>query len=536
MFNFFNTARTAKVQALVLEHSSLGVALVHDRKFSWVNGRVGELLGMPVEAIVGQSARCIYPSDEAYQELGRLALPAIARGERSDNVLQLRRADGSLFWCRFIGKAVDPSRPQEGIVWMLEDISRQREAEKSAEEQAVQSIVLENTTLALVLARDRKIVWANSRLAQLFGKPIETLVGQLAPKVLYPSDEVAEDVGRRAFPVMARGERWEDVLRLRRGDGAWFWCRMFGKAVDASDPSTGILWIMEDITEARQAEDAKRHVMEVVTAQIGQLKAASVDLEQTSRALSADTAAVATHAGSAAASAAQVSQNELQVASSVEEISASITEISKNTSEAAKVAEEAAHIADRTAENVRKLDAASEEIRHVIDLISGIARQTNLLALNATIEAARAGEAGKGFAVVAGEVKELARQTAGATEQIDAKINAIRERAAESTAAITQIDAIVRRINSAQHAIAVAVEEQSATMSELNRAMSHSASDSGNVSASLAEINELAKNTNTWAGKALASGQSMAGISRALDQLLAGDAARTGAPPSLKAA
>jgi PAS domain S-box-containing protein len=118
------------IQNLILENSTLGIALVRNRTFEWVNARVGELLMLPLERIQGESCRVIYPSDEAFAELGSKAYPILAGGERSDSVLQLQRSDGSLFWCRFIGKALDPAKPQDGSIWMFEDITERKQAEE----------------------------------------------------------------------------------------------------------------------------------------------------------------------------------------------------------------------------------------------------------------------------------------------------------------------------------------------------------------------------------------------------------------------
>lgn len=126
------------IQNLILENSTLGIAFVRDRFFEWVNARVGELLMLPLEQIQGSSTRIIYPSDESYEELGRMAYPTLVRGERSDNTLQLKRSDGTLFWCRFVGKALDAARVHDGSVWMFEDITEAKEAQKLAEESAQQ--------------------------------------------------------------------------------------------------------------------------------------------------------------------------------------------------------------------------------------------------------------------------------------------------------------------------------------------------------------------------------------------------------------
>jgi PAS domain S-box-containing protein len=130
--------RINAIQNLILENSTLGISLVRNRVFEWANARVGELLMLSLEKIQGASTRIIYPSDESYEELGRIAYPTLTSGERSDNTLQLKRSDGTLFWCRFIGKALDSTKVNDGSVWMFEDITEAKQAQKIAEENAQQ--------------------------------------------------------------------------------------------------------------------------------------------------------------------------------------------------------------------------------------------------------------------------------------------------------------------------------------------------------------------------------------------------------------
>ena len=126
------------IQNLIMENSTIGISLVRHRVFEWVNARVGELLKLPIDKIQGASTRIIYPSQDAYEKMGGIVYPILTTGKRSDNTLQLKRSDGSLFWCRFIGKALDPNNVHEGSIWMLEDITEQRKAQEIAEKNAEQ--------------------------------------------------------------------------------------------------------------------------------------------------------------------------------------------------------------------------------------------------------------------------------------------------------------------------------------------------------------------------------------------------------------
>ena len=177
----------------------------------------------------------------------------------------------------------------------------------------------------------------------------------------------------------------------------------------------------------------------------------------------------------ATGAAAEVDRTTQSVASALEEMAATIKEIAGQTSTAAQVAGEARNKADLSSATMAKLGHASAEIGSVLKTVSGIAEKTNLLALNATIEAASAGEAGRGFAVVATEVKELARQSAAATEDIGKRIAAIQEGAASAIATTKEIAATIRQISEIQQSIAAMVEEQSATTGDMTRSLSQTA-------------------------------------------------------------
>ncbi|MBM7478495.1 methyl-accepting chemotaxis protein [Oerskovia jenensis] len=210
---------------------------------------------------------------------------------------------------------------------------------------------------------------------------------------------------------------------------------------------------------------------------------------------SASSEETAAQSGVVAAAAEQVSQNVRTVAAGAEQMGASIREIAQNSNEAAKVANRATDRAASTNVTVQKLGTSSQEIGDVVKVITSIAEQTNLLALNATIEAARAGEAGKGFAVVASEVKELAQETAKATEDIARRVEAIQDDTSSAVGAIGEIADIIGRINDYQLTIASAVEEQTATTTEMSRGVLESATGASEIAGNITGIATAASST-----------------------------------------
>ena len=178
-------------------------------------------------------------------------------------------------------------------------------------------------------------------------------------------------------------------------------------------------------------------------------------------------------------------------------------------------------LAEQAGQVIDRLGASSAQIVDVVEVISAIAGQTNLLALNATIEAARAGESGKGFAVVAGEVKELARQTAGATLDVTSRVAAIQADTADAVRAITAIGEAIARVSSFQEAIAGAVEEQTAVTDEMNRNVQMASSGSGRITSGIRDVTETVSTTQQAVDNSRAAAQTLDANARQLTRLVA---------------
>ncbi len=250
------------------------------------------------------------------------------------------------------------------------------------------------------------------------------------------------------------------------------------------------------------------------------LAAATQELSAVNKAVSGGAADTSAQAQVVATASGEVTRNVQTVAAGAEEMGASIREIAKNAADAAKVAREAVSLANHTNGMMTKLGESSQEIGKVLKLITSVAQQTNLLALNATIEAARAGEAGKGFAVVAKEVKDLAKETARATEEIGQRIDAIQNDTTGAVGAIREIGSIITRINDIQTVIAGAVEEQTATTNEMGRNISDAARGSSEISDTIAGVAQAAQSTSDSTGNSQKATQELATMAADLRRLV----------------
>ena len=367
---------------------------------------------------------------------------------------------------------------------------------------------------------DGNVLTANDNFLKTMGYTLEEVKGRHHSLFVEPGfRETAEY--RQFWRDLNEGKfQAADYKRIAKG-GREVWLQaIYNPIFDSDGKPFKVVKNASDITDRKKAEAALNVTINAVNHNAQALASSSEELTAVSQQMSSNSEETATQSNVVAAASEQVSKNVATVATSAEEMSASAKEIAKNATEAAKVATQAVKVASDTNKTVAKLGESSIEIGKVIKVITSIAQQTNLLALNATIEAARAGEAGKGFAVVANEVKELAKQTAAATEDISGKIEAIQTETKAAVNAIDEISKIINQINDIQNTIASAVEEQTATTNEIARNATEAAKGSTEISKNIANVSEAAKNTTQGANNTLTAATELAKLAADLKRVV----------------
>ena len=245
----------------LLANASIGIAFTRERRFFLCNPKFAAMFGYQPQELVGQSGEVVYTSRESYAALGRIAVPLLGAGRQLDVEWELRRKDGSTFLGRVVAKAIDEKNPQQsGTVWIIDDVTeRRRQADDLARLAREQEAILGSASVGIVFLKDRKVVRCNRRYEEMYGYGPGELVGKPI-SILYANPEDF-DTAPAAYDLLARGQTARRVQLRRRKDGTTLWSRGDGRAVDPHDPLKGSVWIVEDVTEQRRAEEELQRVL-----------------------------------------------------------------------------------------------------------------------------------------------------------------------------------------------------------------------------------------------------------------------------------
>ncbi len=246
-------SRLLREQEAILGTAAIGIVFVRDRRLVRCNRRYEEMYGYAPGEMDGQSASIIYPGAEEFAE-AQSVYESLARGQTSRRVGLRRRKDGSTFWTRADGHAVDPQNPHQGSVWTVEDITEERRAEDELQRVlAEQQALLDNVVVGIAISRERKLARCNRRFEEMFGFAAGAAIGASWRQIYFTDEEFEKRA--RVYAELDQGGTHAREQWLRRQDGSGFWCRVSGRAVAAGDPARGSVWLFDDITQEHESEE-----------------------------------------------------------------------------------------------------------------------------------------------------------------------------------------------------------------------------------------------------------------------------------------
>jgi len=244
--------------AAILDNASVGILFTRNRHFQHCNRGGAEIFGYASpEELVGQPGSVIYPDAESYDRIGREAGPLLAAGKSFFHPAWLyKKADGTPVWCRLYGRAIDPSKTDQGTVWIVEDITQAKQTQEVLKQTTREvEAIMRNAPVGIIFTRERRIFRYNAKLASMFGFDGDAGVG-LPARVLYRSDEEYAALGQVAAPLLSQGRPFQMELFMRRQDGSDFWVNLIGYVQNLDDPAEGTIWICEDRSAFKQAQES----------------------------------------------------------------------------------------------------------------------------------------------------------------------------------------------------------------------------------------------------------------------------------------
>lgn len=257
----------------IFENAAVGITYTKNRTFGHCNERLAALLGYTPAELEGMPTISIYFSDAEFERISQLAGPLLGSGKAFETDWTYKRRDGSPVMCHIYARAVNPQNTDEGTVWVFVDITNVKAIEEAHQVASTEiQAIMENAAVAILFTRDRKITRYNPKFSELFAYPGNTAIG-LGGRVLYCSDEDYAEIGRLAFPLLSQGRSFRHETTLQRADGTTFWGNLIGYLIEPANPAVGTIWMIEDRSDFKAAENA-------LTENLAQLKATNQKLEE----------------------------------------------------------------------------------------------------------------------------------------------------------------------------------------------------------------------------------------------------------------
>ncbi len=504
--------QTAKLDAIsktqaVIEFGLDGTVL--DANANFLN-----LLGYDLAEIKGKHHRMFCLKEMINSAEYRNFWEKLNRGEADVGECQRVTKGGKVVW---INASYNPLFSASGkVVGVIKYASDITAGKVAALEDAAKNAAILKAQAVIEFNLDGTILTANDNFLKTMGYDLAEVTGHHHRMFCDPA-MVASPEYRLFWDKLNRGEsEFGEFKYLGKNTKEIWLSASYSPISDSAGKPYKVIKVATNITASKKMSGMISSLEEAA----GTLSSASAELTATATEMQNNSGRTSQQAQQAADVSTSVAGGVQTMATNIEEMVASIKEIARSTSESSQMAKSTLVRAQQTNARITQLGSSSQEIGNVIKVISSIAQQTNLLALNATIEAARAGEAGRGFAVVANEVKELAKQTAKATDDITLKISAIQKDTQKAVEDIGDISEAVEKLNGISGVIAAAVEEQASTTAEVSRVVIESKKGVESIASTVRLVSAAAAESSASSSQTLSASKELSQLAGRLIQLV----------------
>lgn len=503
----------SKIEAI--NRSQAVIEFKLDGTILWANENFCSTVGYKLEEIVGKHHRIFCEPEYTNSTDYRNFWDKLGKGQFDSGEYKRIDKDGKEVW---INASYNPIMNAEGnphkVVKFASDITEQK-VKSSDYESKINAI--NRSQAAIEFKLDGTIIWANENFCQTLGYTLNDIKGKHHSMFCDPEYTKSNEY-KMFWEKLGRGEFDSgEYKRFGQGGKEVYINASYNPLFDAAGKVVKVIKYATDLTKEKVSYN---NLVNSFGEAANKVLTASSELTCTAQEMNESAERTMKESQNAATATEQVRMGITSVGASMEEMQASIKEISTSALEGSNKSLEAKDKSSETNRLMTALNNSSEDIGTVIKMISSIAQQTNLLALNATIEAARAGEAGKGFAVVASEVKELAKQTGIATNEISEQIGNVQSSTGNSVKAIDDIVDLINKMSDISSSTAAAVEEQSAATAEVNRIVSESTIGVENISKTISIVADVSQRNSEGANTTLSSANLLKELSEGLIKLV----------------